>query len=111
MRVDVARIFDYRAQAIKYGTSYRFGPAKRCVGFHTIEINTGGIFAGSVPEGVPSGTLPALPNFQVLAETAYVHRDRKSSEDEFDSSLERKRRATRRDLIDYAVASSSLRRL
>jgi len=56
MRVDVAGIFNYRPQAIEDGTANRFGPAKRRMRFHAIEINTGGICAGSVPEGIPSGS-------------------------------------------------------
>jgi len=54
--VDVARILDYWPEAIEYGTANRFRPTQRCVRFHATEINTGGICAGSVPEGIPSGS-------------------------------------------------------
>ena len=56
VRVDVAGIFDYRAEAIENGTADWFGPAQRSIGFHASEINTGGSCASSVPEGIPSGS-------------------------------------------------------
>ena len=56
VRVDVARIFDDRAKTLENGTADWFRPTQRCIGFHAREIITGRRCAGSVPEGIPSGS-------------------------------------------------------